>query len=156
MTGLSPSPAKESKVGKDETEYNDPDHDPSHRETSGPSTRLPQASPSRKQYQDDHHQQDRHHSQQNTEEDLRENDSLCRICMDALTDCILLECGHMVTCTTCGKQLSECPICRQYIVRVVRVFKSWSQLSITIIMFILPLPLILVIIMRRRRKVFMR
>ncbi|CAL1543028.1 unnamed protein product [Lymnaea stagnalis] len=51
-------------------------------------------------------------------------DSLCHICMDALVDCILLECGHMVTCTQCGKRLADCPICRQYIVRVVRVFRS--------------------------------
>uniref|UniRef100_A0A8D2D559 Ring finger protein 34 n=1 Tax=Sciurus vulgaris TaxID=55149 RepID=A0A8D2D559_SCIVU len=35
-----------------------------------------------------------------------EDDSLCRICMDAVIDCVLLECGHMVTCTKCGKQMS--------------------------------------------------
>ncbi|CAG5116942.1 unnamed protein product [Candidula unifasciata] len=52
------------------------------------------------------------------------NDSLCHICMDTLIDCILLECGHMVTCTQCGKRLADCPVCRQYIVRVVRVFRS--------------------------------
>ena len=48
---------------------------------------------------------------------------LCKICMEHLIDCVLLECGHMVTCTQCGKQMAECPICRQYVVRVVRVFK---------------------------------
>ncbi|XP_040587295.1 E3 ubiquitin-protein ligase RNF34 isoform X4 [Mesocricetus auratus] len=53
-----------------------------------------------------------------------EDDSLCRICMDAVIDCVLLECGHMVTCTKCGKRMSECPICRQYVVRAVHVFKS--------------------------------
>ncbi|KAM4809181.1 E3 ubiquitin-protein ligase RNF34 [Rhinophrynus dorsalis] len=51
-------------------------------------------------------------------------DNLCRICMDAVIDCVLLECGHMVTCTKCGKRMSECPICRQYVVRAVHVFKS--------------------------------
>jgi hypothetical protein len=50
-------------------------------------------------------------------------DDLCKICMDALIDCVLLECGHMVSCTKCGKRLAECPICRQNVVRVVRVFK---------------------------------
>lgn len=54
----------------------------------------------------------------------RNSDSLCHICMDSLVNCILLECGHMVTCTQCGKRLAECPVCRQYIVRVVRVFRS--------------------------------
>jgi hypothetical protein len=29
----------------------------------------------------------------------------------------MLECGHMCTCTNCGKQMAECPICRQYVVR---------------------------------------
>ncbi|KAM4627994.1 E3 ubiquitin-protein ligase rififylin [Polymixia lowei] len=53
---------------------------------------------------------------------LEEN--LCRICMDSPIDCVLLECGHMVTCTKCGKRMSECPICRQYVVRAVHVFRS--------------------------------
>lgn len=51
-------------------------------------------------------------------------DEVCKICMDAMVDCVLLECGHMVSCTECGKRLSECPICRQYVVRVVRTFRS--------------------------------
>ncbi|XP_061887935.1 E3 ubiquitin-protein ligase RNF34-like [Entelurus aequoreus] len=55
---------------------------------------------------------------------LSADDNLCRICMDAVIDCVLLECGHMVTCTKCGKRMNECPICRQYVVRAVHVFKS--------------------------------
>ncbi|KAK3531795.1 hypothetical protein QTP70_029742 [Hemibagrus guttatus] len=53
---------------------------------------------------------------------LEEN--MCKICMDSPIDCVLLECGHMVTCTKCGKRMSECPICRQYVVRAVHVFRS--------------------------------
>lgn len=49
---------------------------------------------------------------------------LCKVCMDAIADCVFLDCGHMVTCVKCGKVLAECPICRSNIVRVVRVFKS--------------------------------
>jgi len=52
-----------------------------------------------------------------------END-LCKICMDAKIDCVLLECGHMITCTQCGRRLAECPICRQNIVRVVHTFRA--------------------------------
>ncbi|XP_046901141.1 E3 ubiquitin-protein ligase RNF34 isoform X1 [Hypomesus transpacificus] len=59
-----------------------------------------------------------------TRTQLALDDNLCRICMDAVIDCVLLECGHMVTCTKCGKRMSECPICRQYVVRAVHVFKS--------------------------------
>jgi hypothetical protein len=53
-----------------------------------------------------------------------EDADLCKICWDAAVDCVMLECGHMATCTNCGKQLAECPICRQYVVRVVRTFKA--------------------------------
>ncbi|CAG9861879.1 unnamed protein product [Phyllotreta striolata] len=49
---------------------------------------------------------------------------LCKLCMDAPLDCVLLECGHIATCIACGKKLAECPICRQYVVRVVRTFKA--------------------------------
>ncbi|XP_023663019.2 E3 ubiquitin-protein ligase rififylin isoform X2 [Paramormyrops kingsleyae] len=53
-----------------------------------------------------------------------QEENLCKICMDSPIDCVLLECGHMVTCTKCGKRMSECPICRQYVVRAVHVFRS--------------------------------
>jgi hypothetical protein len=53
---------------------------------------------------------------------LEEN--LCKICMDSPIDCVLLECGHMVTCIKCGKRMNECPICRQYVIRAVHVFHS--------------------------------
>ncbi|XP_059614335.1 E3 ubiquitin-protein ligase RNF34 [Phlebotomus argentipes] len=56
--------------------------------------------------------------------DKLQPDDLCKICMDAPIECVILECGHMATCTNCGKILHECPICRQYIVRVVRFFKA--------------------------------
>ncbi|KAL4630923.1 E3 ubiquitin-protein ligase rififylin-like, partial [Arapaima gigas] len=57
-----------------------------------------------------------------TQPALEEN--LCKICMDSPIDCVLLECGHMVTCSKCGKRMNECPICRQYVVRAVHVFRS--------------------------------
>ncbi|KAL0893473.1 hypothetical protein ABMA27_013675 [Loxostege sticticalis] len=48
----------------------------------------------------------------------------CKICMSAPLECVLLECGHIAACTACSKQLAECPICRQYVVRAVRFFRS--------------------------------
>lgn len=51
-------------------------------------------------------------------------EDLCKLCMDAPLDCVLLECGHITTCIECGKKLAECPICRRYVVRVVRTFKA--------------------------------
>ena len=56
--------------------------------------------------------------------DTIRDEELCKICMDHPVDCVMLECGHMCTCTRCGKQMAECPICRQYVVRVVRTFKA--------------------------------
>jgi len=53
-----------------------------------------------------------------------DDESMCKICMDSPIDCVMLECGHMCTCTQCGKQMAECPICRQYVVRVVKTFKA--------------------------------
>lgn len=52
------------------------------------------------------------------------DENICKICWDDPIECIILECGHMACCLNCGKQMSECPICKQYIVRVVRFFKS--------------------------------
>ena len=40
-----------------------------------------------------------------TEKDNLEDSDLCKICMDNPVDCVMLECGHMCTCTTCGKQM---------------------------------------------------
>lgn len=51
-------------------------------------------------------------------------DDLCKLCMDAPLECVLLECGHIATCVDCGKKLNECPICRQYVTRIVRTFKA--------------------------------
>ena len=62
--------------------------------------------------------------QAQAEKESMDDSDLCKICMDNPVDCVMLECGHMCTCTTCGKQMAECPICRQYVVRVVRTFKA--------------------------------
>lgn len=48
----------------------------------------------------------------------------CKICMAAPLECVLLECGHIAACTECARRLAECPICRQYVVRAVRFFRS--------------------------------
>lgn len=48
----------------------------------------------------------------------------CKICMEREINCVLLECGHMLTCIPCGRKLAECPICRQNITRCVRTFRG--------------------------------
>ncbi|KAJ1656870.1 hypothetical protein IWQ61_003635 [Dispira simplex] len=60
--------------------------------------------------------------------DVDSADNLCKICYDHHINCLILECGHLVTCLDCAKRLqtttNECPICRQHITRVVHVFKT--------------------------------
>lgn len=53
-----------------------------------------------------------------------DTEDTCKVCMDRFIDCVLLECGHMVTCLQCSKLVTECPICRQHISRIVKVFKA--------------------------------
>jgi hypothetical protein len=48
----------------------------------------------------------------------------CVICLDAPRETVFLECGHMVACRQCATLVSDCPICRQKIVRVIPVFKA--------------------------------
>ncbi|KAK1788268.1 hypothetical protein P4O66_016715, partial [Electrophorus voltai] len=38
-------------------------------------------------------------------EPVGQEENLCKICMDSPIDCVLLECGHMVTCSKCGKRM---------------------------------------------------
>ncbi|KAG8587525.1 hypothetical protein GDO81_005698 [Engystomops pustulosus] len=59
------------------------------------------------------------------------DENLCKVCMDSPIDCVLLECGHMVTCTKCGKRMSECPICRHTrcnMLIMFRIVKPWVVL----------------------------
>lgn len=50
----------------------------------------------------------------------------CTICMEASVDSLLYCCGHMCTCSMCGRQLlatgQTCPICRAPVRDVVRAF----------------------------------
>lgn len=52
------------------------------------------------------------------------DENLCKICLDAQINCVLLDCGHFLSCTKCGRKLAECPVCRQLIVRIVHVFRA--------------------------------
>jgi len=60
----------------------------------------------------------RQHQHQLTDDDEA---SKCKVCMDADIDCVILDCGHLVTCSRCGKKLTECPICRQKVLQVLPV-----------------------------------
>lgn len=52
------------------------------------------------------------------------SEDACKICLNAPLEVLLLECGHMVACAECARRLAECPVCRRYVARVVRVFRA--------------------------------
>jgi hypothetical protein len=49
---------------------------------------------------------------------------LCKICMENPVECAIVECGHTCLCLTCAAPLKQCPVCRQPIVKVLKLFKS--------------------------------
>ncbi|KAG0030560.1 hypothetical protein BGZ82_007385 [Podila clonocystis] len=57
-----------------------------------------------------------------------DDDNLCKICCDAALNCVMLNCNHMSTCMDCGKLIMEgsrmCPICREYVVKLLHVFRA--------------------------------
>ena len=62
-------------------------------------------------------------------EALQANEELvCKICCDNPINCVLLECGHFVTCLECAKKIqetsNECPVCRFRIDRIVHTFRA--------------------------------
>ena len=59
---------------------------------------------------------------------LAEKDEVrqCTICYDDLMDCVLLECGHLLCCMSCGKGLIKqalpCPVCRKNIKGTLKIY----------------------------------
>jgi len=51
-----------------------------------------------------------------------QNDTICIICLDKKRDTLILECGHIVSCSTCSSFLKICPVCRGKITRVVKAY----------------------------------
>lgn len=48
----------------------------------------------------------------------------CVICLDKPRDVVILECGHICICRRCGAQITECPMCRGNILRLVSTYRS--------------------------------
>lgn len=51
-------------------------------------------------------------------------DNSCKICMDAEIDCVYVECGHMLSCWNCSKNLKDCPYCRQKILKAIKTYRA--------------------------------
>jgi len=51
----------------------------------------------------------------------------CSVCHERASNCVVLECAHVVSCDLCVKQLESlgvCPICSKTISRVIKTFRS--------------------------------
>ncbi|KAJ5073495.1 caspase regulator ring finger domain-containing [Anaeramoeba ignava] len=46
----------------------------------------------------------------------------CVVCMENLRKCMFIPCAHLSVCEECAKSLTNCPICRAKIQKVVNVF----------------------------------
>ena len=53
----------------------------------------------------------------------RDEEDLCKVCMENLIECVFVECGHMICCMTCSKSLKQCPLCRNVILKAIKFYK---------------------------------
>eukprot|EP00455_Lapot_gusevi_P035045 TRINITY_DN3877_c0_g1_i6.p1 TRINITY_DN3877_c0_g1~~TRINITY_DN3877_c0_g1_i6.p1 ORF type:complete len:383 (+),score=52.67 TRINITY_DN3877_c0_g1_i6:100-1248(+) len=54
----------------------------------------------------------------------KEDRYTCKICYENEIDTCLMNCGHLCVCNECAGDLSECPLCRKPIQKVVRTYRS--------------------------------
>ena len=43
----------------------------------------------------------------------QEEERLCRICWEDAADAAFYDCGHVVACLKCAKEVQSCPVCRK-------------------------------------------
>ncbi|KAA3671691.1 E3 ubiquitin-protein ligase RNF34, partial [Paragonimus westermani] len=49
-------------------------------------------------------------------------DRTCCVCLNAVPDCALDPCGHVAMCYKCAVELTDCPLCRRHVQRVLRIY----------------------------------
>eukprot|EP01113_Clastostelium_recurvatum_P008351 TRINITY_DN1392_c0_g2_i5.p1 TRINITY_DN1392_c0_g2~~TRINITY_DN1392_c0_g2_i5.p1 ORF type:complete len:389 (-),score=67.43 TRINITY_DN1392_c0_g2_i5:46-1212(-) len=54
--------------------------------------------------------------------DQSNSSNLCKICFDNKIDCVILNCGHAVSCLQCTQKVTLCPTCRKSIERLVKIY----------------------------------
>ena len=47
---------------------------------------------------------------------------LCKICFINEMEVVFLNCGHVASCNACSKKISNCPICRKYVVEKIKIY----------------------------------
>lgn len=52
---------------------------------------------------------------------LRESKQ-CKICMENDVSAVFLYCGHVISCLSCAEKVTDCPLCRQPIYSIMRIY----------------------------------
>lgn len=68
---------------------------------------------------DDHSNND---AIKNKIEDIK-NEQTCKVCLDRISDCVFVPCGHVCCCVTCASALHKCPICRKNLEKIVKFYR---------------------------------
>ena len=58
------------------------------------------------------------------EGEILKEEQKCKVCANNLIDSVFLPCGHIMTCTLCGLQLVNCPICKKRIAKVKKIYRA--------------------------------
>ena len=54
---------------------------------------------------------------------LKEEET-CKVCLDSRTDCLFLPCRHICCCVKCACALRNCPICREKLTKIIKVYRT--------------------------------
>lgn len=52
----------------------------------------------------------------------QEPERLCRICYEDNADAALYDCGHVVACLPCARQVQSCPVCRKRVLSAMKLY----------------------------------
>ncbi|AAP85726.1 iap-3 [Adoxophyes orana granulovirus] len=59
---------------------------------------------------------------QSSNDSFADSDQTCILCCDRKRDVVILECGHVIVCSNCSFSLPNCPLCRGYINKVIKIY----------------------------------
>src|SRR5690242_11043312 len=52
----------------------------------------------------------------------QEEERLCRICWDDAADAAFYDCGHVVACLQCAREVQNCPVCRKRVLSAMKLY----------------------------------
>lgn len=52
----------------------------------------------------------------------QEAERLCRICWDGEAEAAFYDCGHVVACLTCAREVQNCPVCRKRVLSAMKLY----------------------------------